>query len=488
MTDRRPFANDSFGSLTRGSGTVPAALGIATVAGMNQAARGRRASRVGWIGVSDSRTAVSLVGLALALVGISTVVALWADPGRQWLLLAPPIFGDWDPHVGVGSLPALGCLGLTLALHRRRERWRWRAWMVAGYALSVAWTISLAAVDGGWERTLTRSDEYLHDLPRISDAGSFLRGFADGILDGPQAWTTHVAGHPPLATLIFWALERVGLHGGFAAGLLCILVGSASAVAWALVVALLDGPTRARAVLPALIATPAAVWVGVSADGLFAGVAALGTALACVGIARRRVVAALLGGLLLGALPYLSYGLVLFAVPALVAAVLSGRRVGWPAARRGVLLTLVSASAVPVMMTVLGFSWWQGLGLLRVRYYQGVASVRPSWYFLWANPAALTVCLSPVLAVAVWAVFRAIRTHGLKTAPAAALLPLASLSAMVLADLSAMSKAETERIWLPFAVLVPVALGLLPRRMRAGCVVGGALWALLVNHLIRTGW
>lgn len=462
--------------------------GVPTVAVVDQAV-GQVSAREGTHpGGYAARRALVPVGLALALVATSTAVALWADPGRKWLLRTPPIFGDWDPHVGVGTVPALGCLGLTLALQRRVGRWPWRTALLAGYGLSVAWTLALAAVDGGWERTLTRSDEYLHELPRISEAGSFLRGFTDGILDGPDAWTTHVAGHPPLATLTFWALERLGVRGGGGAGLLCILVGSVAGVSWATVVHRLDDSRRARAALPVLVATPAAVWVGVSADGLFAGVAAAGAALVCLGIAGRSVVAALLGGLLLGALPYLSYGLVLFAVPVAVTGLLSCRRVGWSAARRGVLLTVLSASVVPVAMTASGFSWWQGMGLLRVRYDQGVAGVRPSWYFLWANPAALTVCLSPALGVAVWAIVRTIRAGRLGAAPAAALLPLASLSAMVLADLSAMSKAETERIWLPFAVLVPVALALVPTHWRRWCLTGGATWALLVNHLIRTGW
>jgi hypothetical protein len=67
-----------------------------------------------------------------------------------------------------------------------------------------------------------------------------------------------------------------------------------------------------------------------------------------------------------------------------------------------------------------------------------------------------------------------------------AVLVGAALAALLAADLSGMSKAETERIWLPFA------MWLLP----AGALVSGvrawlgaqAVVALLLNHLLLTGW
>jgi hypothetical protein len=49
-----------------------------------------------------------------------------------------------------------------------------------------------------------------------------------------------------------------------------------------------------------------------------------------------------------------------------------------------------------------------------------------------------------------------------------------------------MSKAETERIWLPFAVwLLPACAFLTGVR---GWLVGQAVLALLLNHLLLTGW
>ena len=59
-----------------------------------------------------------------------------------------------------------------------------------------------------------------------------LRGFAGRILDfQPDSWTTHVAGHPPGALLVFVGLDRIGLGGGGWAATVCVLVGALVAVA-----------------------------------------------------------------------------------------------------------------------------------------------------------------------------------------------------------------------------------------------------------------
>ena len=70
----------------------------------------------------------------------------------------------------------------------------------------------------------------------------------------------------------------------------------------------------------------------------------------------------------------------------------------------------------------------------------------------------------------------------------AAVLCLGAAAAIVAADLSGLSKAEVERIWLPFAVWLPAAAVLLPESDRRGwlCVQAGT--ALVVNHLVLTAW
>jgi hypothetical protein len=69
-----------------------------------------------------------------------------------------------------------------------------------------------------------------------------------------------------------------------------------------------------------------------------------------------------------------------------------------------------------------------------------------------------------------------------------ALLALSGVLAALLADLSALSKAETERIWLAFGAVAYASLSLLRGRAAAWALVASAGSALLVNHLYDTGW
>jgi hypothetical protein len=67
-----------------------------------------------------------------------------------------------------------------------------------------------------------------------------------------------------------------------------------------------------------------------------------------------------------------------------------------------------------------------------------------------------------------------------------ALLVAAAFTALLIADLSGMSKAETERIWLPFVMWLPAACAFLPRPRT--WLAAQAVIALLLNHLLLTGW
>ncbi|MDN5934123.1 MAG: hypothetical protein L0I24_24130, partial [Pseudonocardia sp.] len=69
---------------------------------------------------------------------------------------------------------------------------------------------------------------------------------------------------------------------------------------------------------------------------------------------------------------------------------------------------------------------------------------------------------------------------------AATLLVGAAAVAVVVADLSGLSKAEVERIWLPFAIWLVVSCAALPRP-RAWLAAQAAL-ALAVNHMLITVW
>jgi methylthioxylose transferase len=68
------------------------------------------------------------------------------------------------------------------------------------------------------------------------------------------------------------------------------------------------------------------------------------------------------------------------------------------------------------------------------------------------------------------------------------LLCAAAGIAVLVADVSGLSKAEVERIWLPFAVWLIAAAGLLPTRQARWWLAGQAAVALAVNHLLLTTW
>jgi hypothetical protein len=139
----------------------------------------------------------------------------------------------------------------------------------------------------------------------------------------------------------------------------------------------------------------------------------------------------------------------------------------------------------------LGFNWFSGLAALRVRYYQGIASQRPFCYFIYANLAAWLVACSPLLAVGIVRSITAV--VGGRAGPRtqdriAAALALSGVLAALVANFSGLSKAETERIWLSFGVIAYSGLALLRGQDARRALMASALWALLVNHLLDTGW
>ena len=431
-----------------------------------------------------SRADLLAVAAAVFLVGAAAAAGLYYNrPGSGVVIFvsAPPLFADWLPHVGPGSLfavliaAAVVLWGPTLAV-----RLSWRRALVVSYFASLAWIFSLAMVDGwarGFAGHLTIPQEYLHEVPGITDIPRFLREFSSRILDfQPNSWTTHVSGHPPGATLVFVWLDRLGLHGGAWAATAVVLVGASVAVAVPATIALLGRAEAARAVLPYAVLTPGAVWIGVSADGLFAGVTATGVALLALSAVSRRysVLAGLGAGVLLGFGIFLSYGLVLLGMVALAVAGL-GRQ--W----RAFGLALAGALAVVVSFALAGFWWLDGYHLVVERYYQGVALVRPYSYWVWADLAAVAIACGPAV---VAAGRRGVSSR--RFTDPVVLIGLAALLAIVFADVSGLSKAETERIWLPFVVWLLPMTALLPRGR--GWLIAQAATALAVNHLLLTGW
>ena len=443
---------------------------------------------------------LSLVA-ALALIIVAAVVGYQMNRrGLQIVLPRPPLLAFWHPHVGWGTPLAILSLLLGLRLQQLIALLPWRRLLLAGWLLNLAWMCSLTLVDGvqrGWIDVLLDPNEYLHDLHRISSPWAFLSSFTHYIAFGPGVggdlvWTTHVAGHPPLTTLIFWLLARVGLGGGFWAGGLCILVASAASIALPVTLRELGAEAAGRRIVPFIALFPGAVWMAVSADGLFAGVAVSGLALVCRGAIRGRILASLVGGVLLGVTVFLSYGLALFGLIVVGAACVTLRQKGLRSVVVPWLSAVVGFVAVVAVHLALGFNWFSGLAALRIRYYQGIASQRPYSYFIYANLAAWLVSCSPLLAIGI---VRSITTltrrcpRGSWTQDqVTALLTGSAVLAALIADLSGLSKAEAERIWLSFGVVAYSGLALLRGHSARWALIASATWALLVNHLLNTGW
>ncbi|MFI6058712.1 hypothetical protein [Streptomyces sp. NPDC051286] len=431
-------------------------------------------------------TAAVLVGRAIQDAGGSLYV--------NW----PPLLASWYPHTGPGTPAAVVVAAVVVAYGPvLAGRLPWRGLLATAWAASLGWIFSLAMIDGwgrGIAERLTTKHEYLRVISRFDDIGAALRGFNTHILIGPPGnWPAHVAGHPPGATLTFVLLDRIGLGGGGWAGVWCIVLGGSAVVAALITVRALADEHIARRAAPFLVLAPMAVWTGASADAWFAAVAAWSVALLALAATRRTrpgraAAAALASGLLYGLTCYLSYGLTLIAL--LLLAVLFLARTARPLP-----LLLLGALVVPVAFTVAGFNWWEGYRLLVERYYQGAGGIRPYTYWVWANLAATTIAagLATVAglrraAAGAPSAVRAVRTGATSAPQRLSLLALAALLALLVADLSGMSKAETERIWQPFVLWLLPAAALLPLSARRGWLTAQAVVALLVNHLLWTGW
>lgn len=402
-----------------------------------------------------------------------------------------PLQADWRPRVGPGSLAAV-VVGITgfIGAAAAAEKWPWGRLMLATFVLGVAWLTSLATVDGwsGIGHVLDTKLEYLNTARSVTDVSAALHEFIGRIPPRtPHNWPVHVAGHPPGALLFFVLLARLGLGSGLAAGWVVLLIASTTPVAVLLTVRRLGTEAVARRVAPFLVLGPAAIWLAVSADAVFGAVAAWGLWCLAMSATEKRLdrVAfwGLLAGLLLGYAVLMSYGLVLLGILALVVLWL-GR--SW----RPLPFAIGAALVVVLAFALNGFAWWEAYPVLRQRYWHGAASVRPTRYWIWANVAALCFSAGPLVGAAVAAVVDKVRGRDRLLSGERPIvgLVLAAMAAIAVADLSGMSKAEVERIWLPFVPWLLLGCALLPQRWRRLGLGLQVVTAIAVQHLLHTRW
>lgn len=437
-------------------------------------------SRAAWYGLVGGLLLV-LLAIVVPLLGWDVHARASGPPDF------PPLHGLWDPKVGPGTAPALliALLGWRYAA-ALSERLRWRDLLLTSYVVGLGWLLSLAFVDGssGISRVLGNDDEYLQTARQVTDVHAMLQGFIAKIPYGiPDNWVTHVAGHPPGALLFFVGLVRVGLGGDFAAGMVVTVLVATTALAVLTTLRALGAEQLARRAAPFLVLGPAAIFMAVSADALFAAVAAWGMACLAIGATHagrgRSIAFTVLAGLLLGTAVMMSYGLPLIGLVALVI-VAHGRR--WAQ------LPIAGAAALAVVLgfAVAGFAWWEAYPVLNDRYWAGIAKSRDAAYWLWGDLAALLICAGPLLAAGLTAVpWSRLRDRAVGIGPR---LAATAAAAIVIADLSRMSKAEVERIWLPFVPWLLLSVALLPERWRRWGLALQLVTALVVQHLLYTSW
>jgi hypothetical protein len=432
------------------------------------------------------RAAASGLGTALLLMaaGMAVPALLDWDVHVRWF---PPLHAEWDPRVGWGTVPTVvvGVLAWRYA-DDVASRTTWRHLLLTSYAAGLAWMLALALVDGtsGLGHILETPYEYLRTARATDDLPATLQEYVSRIpVDAPGGqWPVHIAGHPPGALTFFVVLVRLGLGSALAAGLVVTLLAASTSVAVLQTMRVLGAEGPARRAAPFLVVGPAAVWQCVSADGMFAAFAAWGMcalAFAAVRPLRWQGLAwSVLAGLLLGWCVMCSYGLPLLGL--LAAAVLVVARSWRPAVP-----AVLSAVAVVLAFVPFGFAWWEALPMLRERYWAGVASNRPPQYWMWGNLAALAFSAGPLAFAGVAQTLGRRPDAGRRVAW---WLVLAAVSMVVVADVSQMSRAEVERIWLPFVPWLLVGCALLPERWRRWGLGLQVVVALAVQHLLLTGW
>jgi hypothetical protein len=415
----------------------------------------------------------------VAIVAVALAWGTWVVAGSGVALRAAPLYGRWRWHPGLGLVPAAAVGGLVsvwgpAAAHRVARRWLPAA---AGLA-AAGWTLALAAADG-WSAVtapLTTRHEYEPFAARVDGLGELLRHVAERSGGLP----VHVQGHPPGPLVLAWLLDRAGLGGAGWLGALCI-AGWGTAVAAALVaLRALAGDRTARRAAPALAVLPAAVWAGTSLDALFAGLAGAGLALATLAAVRGSAGRALGAGIVLGVALLFSYGAALMVAAAAIVMALAPRAV--PTVRHGrrLLAPLAAGVLLPLGLArmLAGFSWIEGLQATGHAYWSGVGRQRPAGYLaLVGNPAALALATGPAVVAGLAALPRAAHRS-------AALLPGAVLGAVVLANLSQMSRGEVERIWLPFVPWLALAA---PGDRRRWLAAQAGL-ALLLQTTLVSAW
>lgn len=413
--------------------------------------------------------ALALAGWAGLIVVTFAIGAVYHPgyPGGDWL---PPLHATrqaFEP--GVLAALTLGLAGAML-LPRWFDRLAWRPLLAASFAVAVTWAILLALSDG-WRALsapVANRYDYLAALPGVgSDPLGWLGRFTELVPTLP----THPSAHPPLPVLLLWVLDRAGLGGAGWAAAVCIGAGTSAVVAVLVTVRVLGGEPLARRAAPFLVLAPFALTVATSFDALFGGVAAWGVAVLAIAMQRRSTAAGMAAGVLLAAVLYLNYGLVV--VGALVVAVAALRWVPKVA-----LAAVAGGGAVLVLFTAAGFWWFEGVAATHARWSASLGGNRPYGYTVFGNLAVYGLLVGAATVAAVgWLRERVLVALG-----------AAALTAVLALDIAGITRGEVERIWLPLAPWSVVVTAALPARWVRPALVAQVVTAVAVQGFLDLKW
>ena len=396
----------------------------------------------------------------------------------------PPFVMVYEPDAELpwALLAALLAVAVAVAAPRLAESGRRlapAAWLGALALLTLLPGLALGASRNGtlgWREifllgeggSFEAKNEYLAGLPALSYGPGF---YVDRFAELVPSLPVNVAGHPPALMLIIDTLQ-ITEAGGLAA--LCIAAAVATP---GLTCALARGagldPAQARVagVLAAL--SPMLLLFGVtSADALFMAVGAV----AAVLLVARRPAVRVAGCAALAVASFFSWALL--AMGAWAAVVVLVREGPW---RALVLAAGCGAALVAFyggLAAVAGYDVLGALSATEAYYRNSVASERPYGFWVLGSPVAFATMMGlPIAAGALVAARRGV--------------PAGVAFAVVIgvASVAGFTKAETERIWLPFVPLACVAAAAVieARRIRLIAPLLAAQ-AVVVVLLFQTIW
>ncbi len=452
--------------------------------------------------------------LVVALyAGVASAFYVSVDWGRNLQRDAPEIFlgaaplvgrnfrDSWEWRFGWGLVGAgiVAMVWIALAARGWFDRARLRVVVLTTGVVAGIFATLLALTDGrdGVFFGVEDDTEYLANLSITPPAGDFVRNFVVDI----DNYSVHVRGHPPGFVVLLKTLDALWLGGAWPVMLITLVSTVLLPIGVLIAVWAVAGPSLVRRSAPFLVVAPYAIWMMTSADAFFAALGAWGVAFIALGVRRNGRGATwigAMGGLLLSTLLFMTYGGAIYLVlPTVI--VIAGwimRRCDGSTARFGagstatVVGAVVTAFLVTTMWFAAGFWWFDGAEATREEYWDGTAQFRIWNYFIFANLVIALFAVGPATFIAL----TRLRERRLWILVGGALL------AVMIANLSQLSKGETERIWLLFYPwLVVAGAGLVSRvqirrwtvpanAMLSGWLVVQAASAITLQAVLVTKW